>query len=108
MLMHLGEFWCIFGSDQAVVKLEFRERISADEEPDKLQCSLFVSHSASMLIFSHLLNSFQSTRGGMCSFLDCIFSSLDCTIGPFMGFTFCLDCTLKVTTDLQSNKKPYA
>jgi hypothetical protein len=26
--MRIGEFQCIFGSDQAVVKLEFRERIS--------------------------------------------------------------------------------
>jgi hypothetical protein len=73
--MRVGEFQCIFGSDQAVVKLKFRERISAHEEPDKLQYSLFVSHlaSMSMYIVSHLLNSFQSTRGGMCSFLDCTF-----------------------------------
>jgi hypothetical protein len=73
--MRVGEFQCIFGSDQAVVKLKFRERISAHEEPDKLQYNLFVSHlaSMSMYIVSHLLNSFQSTRGGMCSFLDCTF-----------------------------------
>jgi hypothetical protein len=73
--MRLGEFQCIFGSDQAVVKLKFRERISAHEElHDKLQYSLFASHLASMYFVSHLLNSFQSTRGEMCSFLDCSFS----------------------------------
>jgi hypothetical protein len=65
--MLVGEFQCTFGLDQAVVKLKFRERISAHEEPNKLQYSLFVSHlaSMSMYIVSHLLNSFQSTRGGM-------------------------------------------
>ena len=71
--MRVGEFQCIFGSDQAVVKLEFRERISAHEEPGKLQYNLFVSHLASMYVVSHLSNSFQSIRGGMCSFLHCTF-----------------------------------
>jgi hypothetical protein len=42
--MRVGEFHRIFGSGQAVVKLKFRERISAHEELDKLQYSLFVSH----------------------------------------------------------------
>jgi hypothetical protein len=51
MKMRVGEFQCIFGSDQAVVKLKFRERISAHEEPDKLQYSLFVSHLASMSMY---------------------------------------------------------
>jgi hypothetical protein len=35
--MRVDEFQCIFGSDQVVVKLKFHERISAHEEPDKLQ-----------------------------------------------------------------------
>jgi hypothetical protein len=53
--MHIGEFQCIFGSDQAILKVKFCEPISADEEPDKFQYSLFVSHSASMYTVSHLL-----------------------------------------------------
>jgi hypothetical protein len=71
--MHVGEFQCIFGPDQAVVKLKFCECISAREEPDRLQYRLFVSHLASLYTVSPLLNSFQSTRGGMCSVLDCTF-----------------------------------
>jgi hypothetical protein len=58
---------------QAVVKLQFRERVSAHEEPDKLRYGIFVSHSASMYIVSHSLDAFQSARGGMCSFLNCTF-----------------------------------
>jgi hypothetical protein len=49
--MRVVKFQCIFDSDQAVVKLKFRERISAQEELDKLQNSLFVSHSASMSMY---------------------------------------------------------
>jgi hypothetical protein len=70
MLMRVDEFQFIFGSDQAVVKQKFHECISAHEVPDKLQYSVFVSQSACMYIVYHLLNSFRSTRGGMCSFLD--------------------------------------
>jgi hypothetical protein len=42
--MRVGEFQCNFGSDQAVVKLKFRERISAQEEPGKLQYSLSATY----------------------------------------------------------------
>jgi hypothetical protein len=53
MYLRVGEFQCIFGSDQAVVKRKFRERISAYEEPDKLQYSLVVSRALSLYVYVH-------------------------------------------------------
>jgi hypothetical protein len=87
--MRKGEFQCIFGSDQAVVKLKFRERISAHEEPDKVQYSVFVSYLAFL---------FNSPEVECAHFWTAHFRSLDCTICP-LDFTFGLDCTLKITPE---------